>query len=148
MLATRRISIAVAFLFPALAAHAQVRAPSVSNLQTAYCIPIVKGELEVAQQAVLAQEKSLAEINAAAASSDIVKAATEVLDNLRGEAARFRALLSRMESDLSPGTSELDPAALSKAENRGKADWQSLVAMRNAMDRDLVQRIGACEKPA
>ena len=170
MRTTRCVWLAVALSAAAVSAHAQQRAPSDNELHSAYCIPIVKVELQAAEKATAAQEKSLAEINAAAGSPDIVKAATEVLDNLRGGEARFRAVLDRLQSYLLPKTTELDPMALLAAENRGKADWQSLVAMTDGctkrkcgvsatdldsecnkscgMDKELVLRMRACNDPS
>ena len=132
MLATIRPSLVVVLMLAAVAAHAQTRAPTDNELHTAYCIPIIKVELGAAEHAVAAQERSLAEITAAAGSSNLVKAATDVLDNRRGDEARYRALLSRLQSYLLPKTTELDPAALLAADNRGKADWQGLVGMTDS----------------
>lgn len=145
MLTTPRLSSVNPLMLVALVGHAQTRAPSAIELHTAYCIPVVKAELKAAQQAVAAQDKSLAEITAASGSAILIKAATDVLDNLRGEESRYRALLGRLQSHLLPRISELDPAALLDAENRGKSDAQTI--SRQGMDKDLAVRLKSCNSP-
>jgi len=145
MLTNPRLCSVILLMLVALVGHAQSRAPSDIELHTAYCIPVVKAELEAAQQAVVAQDKSRAEIIAASGSAILVKAATDVLDNLRGEESRYRALLDRLQSHLLPRISELDTAALSDADNRGKSDAQTI--SRQGMDKDLAVRLKSCNSP-
>lgn len=148
----------------AIAQVVQLQAPNENELHSAYCVSLLKLQIQFFQNGLTQAEASaknpttpstpgLQELTA--------KARTEMRENL----AKLGAARDRLQAYLLPKMMKLDSAALALAMKRGEADWQAFRVMgdrcgatcspakqssacwSSCVDTALIDRIRACASP-
>jgi hypothetical protein len=145
------------------AAAAQQAVPTDTELRSAYCASVIRGDIDL-------QQKMIAQIDAAVKSAptpelqqQAIKASTELHEGL----TKIETVRDRLKLYLLPRIGSLDPIAITAAMHRGEADVQEVMAMVNrcsakcdplpgdqratcnasCVDNDLIARVKACTNP-
>jgi len=145
------------------AAVAQQAVPTDVELRSAYCLSVIKGDIDL-------QHKMIAQVDAGlknAPTPELQQQATKVNAELREGLTKFEAVLNRLQLYLLPRMGSRDPIALTAAMKRGEVDVQEVMAMAercsarcdplpgnqpaacnaSCIDNDLVMRVQACTTP-
>jgi hypothetical protein len=142
---------------------AQDSLPTDAELRSAYCIPVLRWEINLARQADSQLGPDVSD------SPPEQKARTLVREGI----AKLESTLNRLQLYLLPRIMHRDPVALAAAQNRGEADVRQVQAVSDRCvkdcgasnplepsddkkracldsckpDMDLVTRVGACASP-
>ena len=121
--------------------------PSDSDLRSAYCVAVLKGQIPwVRDQQVVAKVDGAA---ADASTPALQQANAKVRTEAHVRLERLLAAQARMAAYLSPRINTLDSAALLLAMDRGEADWREFQTHAKGAhpDAGLGSRIKACANP-
>jgi hypothetical protein len=138
-----------------LSVSAQNQQPTDVDLRTAYCIPVVKSQIVLLQQA-------LTPLHAQGDFRFVLP--QQAADEIQKSIANLESVLKRLQLYFALKLRSVDPLGLALAEKRGEADVQTLsetngrCAVQNGvpqdsphynacMDQDLIARMKACETP-
>jgi len=139
-------------------ASAQLAVPTDNELRTAYCIPVVKAQIEIENQAI-----AMAEGQRQSPTPEAQNLVKEI-PAMREDLAKRQTALDRLQLYLLPKMQALDPIALTAAMHRGDADvlelkasaqrcaakctsapdWNACISQCNP---DLSARVKACANP-
>ena len=131
-----RITRAILLSLMATAASAQGATPTDTDLRSAYCMAVLKGQIpwvreQVGARVDAAPDQANAKVRAAA----------------QAWVTKLQTAQNRIAAYLQPRLTTLDSAAMLMAMNRGEADWREFLAKGVNTDEGTGVRIRACADP-